>query len=87
MSTLYHLPRNLVESFLETMEKTGADFTTTFRCLSSFPLPGLTSFEELVSEAKAKLLEQCSTLEELRSSYAPRMDPRLALYQNAQFYT
>lgn len=75
--------KTLISSFLETMEKTGGDFTTTFRCLSNFPLPGCHGFENQITEAKKKLLEQCSTMEELQSSYAPRMDPRqLAMFMS-----
>lgn len=68
--------RILVDSFFETMEKTGGDFTATFRCLSNFPLPGCLNFDDRMVEAKEQLLVQCSSVEELRSSYAPRMDPR-----------
>ena len=34
LSCVHYLDRNLISSLLDTMEKTGADFTNTFRCLS-----------------------------------------------------
>ncbi len=37
-----------MESLLETMAETGADFTNTFRCLSRIPLPGHAQFDEKV---------------------------------------
>ncbi|KAJ8307321.1 hypothetical protein KUTeg_015405 [Tegillarca granosa] len=36
--------KELVESFLDTMHKTGADFTNCFRCLSRLPYPGSEEF-------------------------------------------
>ncbi|PVD37284.1 hypothetical protein C0Q70_04281 [Pomacea canaliculata] len=66
----------LVEELLMTMKETGADFTNSFRCLSHLPLPGTTSFKERQEEVLTYLLTQCSTVEELKKSFRPRMDPK-----------
>ncbi|XP_058529221.1 protein adenylyltransferase SelO, mitochondrial [Ochotona princeps] len=64
---------SLVTTLLETMHLTGADFTNTFRELSSCPVepesPCLPAF-------LAKLTAQCASLEELKLACQPRMDPR-----------
>jgi len=64
----------LIESLLDTMHQSGADFTNTFRGLSRLRMSGNVS--ESVADVKNYLLEQCATLEELQSFHAPRMDPR-----------
>ncbi|XP_070558008.1 protein adenylyltransferase SelO, mitochondrial-like [Ptychodera flava] len=66
----------LVESFLKTMQDTGADFTNAFRCLSTLGLPNSADYLTKLEETKTKLLEQCSTAEEMKKLYRPRMDPR-----------
>ena len=33
LSCVHYLDMNLISNLLDTMEKTGADFTNTFRCL------------------------------------------------------
>lgn len=68
--------QKLVESFLTTMEETGADFTNCFRCLSRLPLPSSPDFKSKLAELKSYLLSQCCTAEELKKAYRPRMDPR-----------
>lgn len=68
--------KNLVESFLSTMEETGADFTNSFRGLSRLPLPSSPDFDTKFVEVKSYLVTQCSTAEELKKAYKPRMDPR-----------
>lgn len=68
--------RDLVDSFFQTMEKTGADFTNSFRCLSGVPLPSSSDFEKRLVDVKDYLLSQCCTAEELKKEYTPRMDPR-----------
>ena len=65
-----------MESLLKTMEETGADFTNSFRCLSRMPLPGTEGFESRREEVLNYLLTQCSTVEEMKKSCSPRMDPR-----------
>lgn len=57
----------------------GADFTNTFRSLSqvSCPTEGESEGEEdLVKKTTDLLVEQCATLEELKSANKPTMDPR-----------
>ncbi|KAK7478685.1 hypothetical protein BaRGS_00030070 [Batillaria attramentaria] len=68
--------KDLVESFLKTMEETGADFTNSFRCLSRLPLPGMANFEPCRKELLDYLMTQCSTVEEMKKANQPRMDPR-----------
>ncbi|XP_076090895.1 protein adenylyltransferase SelO, mitochondrial-like [Mytilus galloprovincialis] len=68
--------KDIYDSFLETMQKTGADFTNCFRCLSILPLPGSPGFQAKLKDVKEYILTQCSTLEELKSMHKPEMDPR-----------
>ncbi|XP_061085514.1 protein adenylyltransferase SelO-1, mitochondrial-like [Conger conger] len=65
----------LITDLLQTMHNTGADFTNTFRCLSQVPCP---SGEEEVALGRSVdlLMEQCSTLEELKETNKPTMDHR-----------
>ena len=65
-----------MEEFFNTMEATGADFTNCFRCLSRFPLPSVPGFSDKREEVIDYLLTQCSTVEEMKKAYKPRMDPR-----------
>ncbi|KAF6119524.1 hypothetical protein HJG60_010017 [Phyllostomus discolor] len=63
----------LAAKLLETMQLTGADFTNTFRLLSSCPAgPGPVDLAEFLTA----LTEQCASLEELRLAFRPQMDPR-----------
>uniref|UniRef100_A0A3P9QAZ8 Selenoprotein O n=2 Tax=Poecilia reticulata TaxID=8081 RepID=A0A3P9QAZ8_POERE len=69
----------LITELLRTMHDTGADFTNTFRNLAqiSCPSEGETERdEEIVRKASELLLEQCASLEELKSANTPTMDPR-----------
>lgn len=69
----------LITELLRTMHDTGADFTNTFRSLAQIPCPseGETEREEeIVKKAAEVLLEQCASLEELKSANTPTMDPR-----------
>ncbi|VDI48236.1 Hypothetical predicted protein [Mytilus galloprovincialis] len=68
--------KDIYDSFLETMQKTGADFTNCFRCLSMLPLLGSPNFQAKLKDVKEYILTQCSTLEELKSMHKPEMDPR-----------
>ncbi|XP_067915261.1 selenoprotein O1 isoform X3 [Heterodontus francisci] len=77
----------LVSELLHVFQITGADFTNTFRLLSEFPFPGISTFFTL-AEFLEKLIEQCASLEELKLAFAPSMDPRqlsmlLALSQSS----
>jgi len=58
------------------MQQTGSDFTNSFRCLSRLTLPGSADHDKSVTEVVEYLLTQCSTLDELKAAYAPKMDPR-----------
>uniref|UniRef100_A0A667H531 Selenoprotein O n=2 Tax=Lynx canadensis TaxID=61383 RepID=A0A667H531_LYNCA len=63
----------LVAKLLETMHLTGADFTNTFRLLSSFPVgPEPQGMPEFLDALTA----QCASLEELKLAFRPQMDPR-----------
>ncbi|XP_067090912.1 selenoprotein O1 isoform X2 [Osmerus mordax] len=68
----------LVTDLLQTMQNTGADFTNTFRSLSqiSCPAEGEDGEEGLVRQATELLLQQCTSLEELKAANKPSMDPR-----------
>ncbi|KAK3578327.1 hypothetical protein CHS0354_039034 [Potamilus streckersoni] len=68
--------KELFELFFETMQKTGADFNSSFRCLSRLPLPSSPDFEKHHKEVEEYLQQQCCSVEELRLSCKPRMDPR-----------
>ena len=70
----------MINSFLETMHSTGADFTNSFRCLSQISLPGSDNHEETLQETKEYLLKQCSTVEEMKKTCQPRMNQRLSQF-------
>ncbi|XP_060100776.1 protein adenylyltransferase SelO, mitochondrial [Heteronotia binoei] len=63
----------LVSDLLETMHVTGADFTNTFRLLSSFSVDSDPSSLENFLD---KISKQCASVEELKAAYKPQMDPR-----------
>ncbi|CAL8374877.1 unnamed protein product [Arctogadus glacialis] len=65
----------LVTTLLQTMQNTGADFSNTFRCLGEIPCPS-EGEQGVVGEATDLLLEQCTSLEELRVANKPTMEPR-----------
>lgn len=57
----------------------GADFTNSFRCLSQISCPAegeAVEGNEVVRQATELLLQQCSSLEELKAASKPTMDPR-----------
>ena len=66
----------LVRALLDTMQKTYADFTNTFRNLNLILIPGVEGFEASKTACLDKLLSQCSTVEELKKVSTPKMDPR-----------
>ncbi|GCC33996.1 hypothetical protein chiPu_0012469 [Chiloscyllium punctatum] len=79
--------KELVSELLHVFQTTGADFTNTFRLLSEFPVPGVSTHFTL-EEFLEKLIAQCASLEELKLASKPRMDPRqlsmlLALSQSS----
>lgn len=72
---------SLVESFLDTLQETGADFTNSFRQLSRLPLPSADNFPEEKLKVLTYLQSQSSSLEELMKANQPRMDRRqLAMF-------
>ena len=68
--------RALVESFLDLLEATGADFTNCFRCLSRVPLPGTDDYENKKEQWMLFFLSQCATVSEMKTISRPRMDQR-----------
>ncbi|XP_077987251.1 protein adenylyltransferase SelO, mitochondrial-like [Glandiceps talaboti] len=68
--------KELVDSLMQTLQDTGADYTNSLRCLSTLSLPSSPDYELKLEETKTLLLSQCCTLEELKKIYQPRMDPR-----------
>ena len=72
----------LRESFLETMQATGADFTNTFRALRRLPLPVNNGdddddrFNVATTELVEYILTQCATVDELKKANQPQMDNR-----------
>ncbi|ELU11840.1 hypothetical protein CAPTEDRAFT_95444 [Capitella teleta] len=61
--------RDLVASFLDTMQKTGADFTNCFRLLSGVR-------DDNTETILEELMKQSCSIEELRAANQPRMDVR-----------
>ncbi|XP_054162750.1 protein adenylyltransferase SelO, mitochondrial-like [Oppia nitens] len=55
----------LFKSFLDTMEKTGADFTNCFRSLSLINVCHLKDGQQIVEDLKTALLSECCSLEEI----------------------
>uniref|UniRef100_F7AHM4 Selenoprotein O n=2 Tax=Ciona intestinalis TaxID=7719 RepID=F7AHM4_CIOIN len=56
----------LVDSFLNTMEETYADFTNSFRSLSVVSLPGVQDHEPSIETTLGLLLKDCSSLESVK---------------------
>lgn len=67
---------DLVQSFLDTLQKTGADFTNCFRCLSRLPLPSSPEFQVKRSTVMDYLVSQSSSLEEVKVANKPALDKR-----------
>ncbi|GFS02277.1 selenoprotein O [Elysia marginata] len=66
----------LVQSFLDTMQKTGGDFTNCFRCLSRLPLPSSPDYEVKRSAVLDYLVSQSSSLAEVKIANKPSLDKR-----------
>ena len=58
------------------MQETGADFTNSFRALSSIPFPSDPHFDEKKKEFVDYVLTQCASVEDLKVANRPKMDPR-----------
>jgi len=68
---------DLVTSLFDTMKRTGADFTNTFRVFGELPYPSAASAYPAAKESVLhNLLSQCCTLDELKKTLRPTMDPR-----------
>lgn len=57
--------KDLITSFYDAMETTGADFTRSFRCLSTLCVPGHAEHEASKDALKAKLLLCCSRYDDM----------------------
>ncbi|KAM4615563.1 selenoprotein O2 [Polymixia lowei] len=69
--------RELVSDLLQLMHNTGADFTNTFRLLSSIPWPEDGDSERTtVGPVVDLILEQCASIEELKVANKPTMEDR-----------
>ena len=68
--------RDLVSEFLETLYKTGSDFTNSFRILAKIPYPGNPDFESKFEDVKEFLVQNSCTVEDMKKSFAPKMDPK-----------
>ncbi|EDO49000.1 predicted protein [Nematostella vectensis] len=66
---------DLIEALFETMHKTGADFTNTFRALSRLGAPQV-SKQERVEDVTEYIRQQCLSLDELKQASQPSMDYR-----------
>ncbi|XP_075262338.1 protein adenylyltransferase SelO, mitochondrial-like [Convolutriloba macropyga] len=62
-----------VKKFLRAMQKTGADFTNTFRVLSLFQTPAESNFGTSVELVKNRILDMCTNADELRKQYEPKI--------------
>ncbi|ESO12908.1 hypothetical protein HELRODRAFT_105607 [Helobdella robusta] len=75
--------RLLVEELLDTMNKTGADYTNTFVCFNQLRLAdcfatdgagNCNSNQQHISEVTKMLLQQCPSADEMKSYYATKVD-------------
>ena len=62
------------------MFETGCDFTNGFRRLSIIQLPGVEGFEESKERFLTSITKECASLEEMRNSYKPKIDPKFVEY-------
>ena len=67
---------DLVNDLLDTMQRTYADFTNTFRNLNMLFTPGMEGFEASKTACLDKILTQCFTVDELKKLKTPKMDTR-----------
>ncbi|PIK54361.1 Selenoprotein O [Apostichopus japonicus] len=68
--------KELVESFLQTLQEVHGDFTNSFRSLSIMSLPGCCDFKDNYEAVLTELVAQGSSVEELKKFYKPTMHPR-----------
>lgn len=67
---------DLIDLFMNTMEKTGADFTNSFRILNILIVPGLENHDKSLEDLKNKLLLECSSIEELIEANESSLDSK-----------
>ncbi len=70
------LIRELFETFLNTMEMTGADFTNSFRALSLIHLPNAKDFDRSIQLFISTILDQCCDAEEWKFVNKSSVDER-----------
>ncbi|KAM9311726.1 protein adenylyltransferase SelO, mitochondrial [Gastrophryne carolinensis] len=63
--------QSLISDLLDTMNRTGSDFTNTFRVLSKFSGKS-TDIDDFLNV----IMKHCATLDELKIAFKPKMDPR-----------
>ncbi|KAJ7390021.1 hypothetical protein OS493_027545 [Desmophyllum pertusum] len=68
--------KDLVQSLLETMQKTGADFTNCFRCLCRVSLKGVSSGNDSDENVLDYLVSQCQTVDDLKKASKPFLGAR-----------
>uniref|UniRef100_T1ILI2 non-specific serine/threonine protein kinase n=1 Tax=Strigamia maritima TaxID=126957 RepID=T1ILI2_STRMM len=66
--------KELIQKFLNTLEAIGADFTNSFRCLSSINIPSLPDHAKSVEITREKILSFCCSIEELKESIDQSVD-------------
>lgn len=67
---------DLVKSLLETMHKTGADFTNCFRCLHRISLESSAVGDDSDENVLEYLLSQCQTVDDLKKTSKPFLGAR-----------
>lgn len=67
---------DLVKSLLETMHKTGADFTNCFRCLHRISLLSSAEGDDSDENVLEYLLSQCQTVDDLKKASKPFLGAR-----------
>ncbi|CAF3069804.1 unnamed protein product [Rotaria socialis] len=68
--------QQLFDTFLNTMETTGADFTNSFRALSKVHLPNTKDFDQSIDLFISTILEQCCDAEEWKFVHRSAIDER-----------
>ncbi|CAK8688083.1 unnamed protein product [Clavelina lepadiformis] len=66
----------LIRDFLQTMQETFADFTNSFRNLSSLSLPGCSDYDETKEKFLDASLANCASLEVAKVALKPQFDPQ-----------
>jgi len=68
--------KELFETFFNTMENTGADFTNSFRALSLIHLPNTKDFDQSIQLFLSTILDQCCDAEEWKFAHKSSIDQR-----------